>query len=66
MPLVRIFITRTHSVAHVNYHGERESLHGTLVNVVQAKSLPWTQTTTMVVEILMTLETLSISCNTCL
>jgi len=57
MPFVHIFIIRTHSAAHVNYHGERESVYGTLANVVQAKSLPWTPMITMVVEMLMTLGT---------
>jgi hypothetical protein len=57
MPFVSIYIICTHSAAHVNYHGKRESVLGTLVNVVQAKRLPWTPMTNMVVEMLMTLET---------
>jgi hypothetical protein len=60
-----MYIICTHSAVHVDYVGERDSVHGALVNVVQAKRLPWTPMTTMVVEKLMTLETLSISGNTC-
>ena len=39
MPFVRIFIIRTHSAAHVNYRGERESVYGTLANVVQEPAM---------------------------
>ena len=52
-----IHYLHTHYAAHVNYHGERESVYGTLANVVQAKSLPWTPMFTMVVEMLITLGT---------
>jgi len=57
MPFVSIYIICTHCAAHVSYHGKRESVQGTLVKVVQAKRLPWTPMTTMVVEMSMTLET---------
>jgi len=38
MPFVSIYIICTHSAAHINYHGKRESVHGTLVSVVQAET----------------------------